>query len=488
MMKQSLYLNYALTAFLGIVAGASLMSVPQTINYFIASSEVGENRGMIIYGSLIAIEAVVYALSWFMFENKKNSFSRLICNKIKERDILSINAFTNSEEMRDKFISKNEVIVENYYKSIFMIFHFISSLVYATIAMLFINWIIAIVLLSTSMIALVISQFGNKLSTRVANELLSAKKDFNDDFVKNIDGYIYYAFAGEIDKIDTLIDRTVVRLRGKSLRSRIVSATRSSFVSFIFAFLSFAITLTAGLLILKNGASTGVFVSSTILSGFMFGAVSSMTQAYVSINSCKLINKEFREIKEYSFIDSIEGDIKVRNLNVNFDAKTIFSNFNLEVKVGQKILITGESGKGKSTLLKCMSGEIITNSVSYGNKTIDKNILSRDVVVMSNDYSFVDNEKYMQLKSSHINLLNKLDIAEIDPTNASKGELQKLKIAYVISTEAEYQFYDEPFSNIDSRSLENVIDLLNAQNKTVIVAAHNLSQKLMNKFDEKIIL
>lgn len=485
-MKQSNFLNYILVVFLGILAGASLMAIPQTINYFIAFSEEGDNKKMILSGVLIGVEAIIYTITWFLFENKKNSLARTICNRVKQKQVNHLNRYTDVENLRDNFVNKTEVIVENYYKSIFMIFHFISSLLYAVISMMFINWIIGIVLLVMSLLVLLISQFGNKLSIKVENELVEAKKDFNNDFTKNIDGYIYYVFANQRYRVDELVDKTIVQLKNKSISSRILSSLRNSFISILFALLSFIITLTAGIIILKNGSSTGIFVSATILSGFMFGAVSSMTQSYVSINSCRYINKEFKKISSQSYISEVDGDILIKDLKIEFNNKKIFNNFNLEIKKGQKILIKGKSGQGKSTLIKCLAGESITNSVYYGDQIIDKQISSNNVVFMENDYSFVDIDKYNELKVTNYQLLKELEIENIDPLLASKGELQKLKIAYVLSTKAEYQFYDEPFSNIDTKSLSNIIDLMLMQDETVIIVAHNLSIKTMNKFDVKV--
>lgn len=43
--------------------------------------------------------------------------------------------------------------------------------------------------------------------------------------------------------------------------------------------------------------------------------------------------------------------IEIINMNKTFDRKTIFKNFNLEVKSGEFVGVVGKSGQGKTTLL-----------------------------------------------------------------------------------------------------------------------------------------
>ena len=48
--------------------------------------------------------------------------------------------------------------------------------------------------------------------------------------------------------------------------------------------------------------------------------------------------------------------LKVTGLRRAFGPNTIFDNFNLEVRAGEAIALTGRNGAGKSTLLRCLIG------------------------------------------------------------------------------------------------------------------------------------
>ncbi|MBP1910509.1 ABC transporter ATP-binding protein [Methanolobus bombayensis] len=56
------------------------------------------------------------------------------------------------------------------------------------------------------------------------------------------------------------------------------------------------------------------------------------------------------------------GILDIRNLSVSYDGKTILSDFDLSVSKGEKILIKGRSGIGKSTLFRIIMGFSVHNS------------------------------------------------------------------------------------------------------------------------------
>ena len=53
--------------------------------------------------------------------------------------------------------------------------------------------------------------------------------------------------------------------------------------------------------------------------------------------------------------------IQIDNLTVSYDGKTILSDFSLRLESGQKVTLSGRSGSGKSTVLRCILGFIIPN-------------------------------------------------------------------------------------------------------------------------------
>ena len=50
--------------------------------------------------------------------------------------------------------------------------------------------------------------------------------------------------------------------------------------------------------------------------------------------------------------------VSIEGLNISFNNEVIFNNFSLSLLKGEKLAITGKSGKGKSTLLNLLAGFI----------------------------------------------------------------------------------------------------------------------------------
>ena len=48
--------------------------------------------------------------------------------------------------------------------------------------------------------------------------------------------------------------------------------------------------------------------------------------------------------------------LKINNLSKNYENIIVYENFNLEVKEGDIVVLTGKSGTGKTTLLRCICG------------------------------------------------------------------------------------------------------------------------------------
>ena len=65
--------------------------------------------------------------------------------------------------------------------------------------------------------------------------------------------------------------------------------------------------------------------------------------------------------------------IEANDINYNNSIKTIFHGLNLSIEKGSFVSIVGEHSVGKSTLLKLLSGEIITdNSIKIDNTQVNK--------------------------------------------------------------------------------------------------------------------
>lgn len=200
---------------------------------------------------------------------------------------------------------------------------------------------------------------------------------------------------------------------------------------------------------------------------------------------------------------TLNGNIEIRNLNYSIGTKVIFDNLNLKTKKGEKILLSGESGTGKSTLVKMILRYIETNFDSIKIDNIDinhyhlENIRSNITYVTNNEYLFnetiknnicmyqeIEEEKLQEIVNmTYVSDLLKdktLDtIIEENGFNISNGERQRIILARAIIRNSNIYIFDEALSQIDinkeKKILENIFKYM--KEKTIIIISHRFNNK-----------
>lgn len=193
----------------------------------------------------------------------------------------------------------------------------------------------------------------------------------------------------------------------------------------------------------------------------------------------------------------------------------ILSDFNLEIKKGERIAITGKSGCGKTTLLKLMTNMITPTNGKVSFAGIDLNDI--DLNVMHSRFGFVMQENMLFNTTIRENLLyGKNDASDDEIKEACKkayiidfidnlpegydtiigekgiklsgGQRQRLVLARLFLRNVEVFIFDEATSALDQYS-ENIIhDAIRniAKDKTIIVVAHRESS--IRLCDRKIVM
>ncbi len=196
--------------------------------------------------------------------------------------------------------------------------------------------------------------------------------------------------------------------------------------------------------------------------------------------------------------------INFKNISLKFNDKIILNNFNLIVNAGEKILISGVSGKGKTTLLKLLlgfstpnSGNIFVDNLELNEQTI--NIIRNKIGYMPQSTPFL-NVKVEKLIHTIFNykenLKTKLDMSiliqtlkefNLDSNILSKninqlsgGEKQRLAFVIIILLDRKIWVLDEITSSLDQDMKEKVINYILNTNKTVILVSHDNTESLNN--------
>ena len=195
--------------------------------------------------------------------------------------------------------------------------------------------------------------------------------------------------------------------------------------------------------------------------------------------------------------------IIIENINIYQDNHQIFDNISLKISAGEFVYLIGDTGSGKSSLLKSLYAEIKpkSGSIRVGkfeiNSIKDEDIpfLRREVGIVFQDFQLLtdrniyDNLKFV-LKATgwkeKIKINNRikevLNAVHLDgmeekmPYELSGGEQQKAAIARALLNNPKIILADEPTGNLDPEKSIKIIQLLeeiNLSGTTIIIATHD---------------
>lgn len=202
--------------------------------------------------------------------------------------------------------------------------------------------------------------------------------------------------------------------------------------------------------------------------------------------------------------------LKIDNLAKSYGKNIVFSGVNLTVNKGDMLAITGESGKGKTTLLNIMglitkkdSGNIVIyNKVNPHINSNESMLLRRkNIGYLFQNFGLVDDEtvfwnlnlalEYKKIsKKERIkkidDLLKRFDLSYLKTKKIyqlSGGEQQRIAILRLILQDSDLILADEPTASLDCENEKIVMEYLkelNTSGKTIIVVTHNMD--ILNYF------
>lgn len=185
--------------------------------------------------------------------------------------------------------------------------------------------------------------------------------------------------------------------------------------------------------------------------------------------------------------------INFNSINIRFDDKVLYDNFSISFEENNVNFIMGESGVGKSTLIKYIKNQLILGGVKVSvvfqeSRLIPwKNVYKNLDIVIKNKLSKVDRKAKINDVLQKMNLLN---CTELYPHELSGGMKQRVSIARAIIYDADIFIMDEPFKGLDKENKENITKFIKKyfydNKKTVIMISHDINEA--RYFTNKIIL
>ena len=378
----------------------------------------------------------------------------------------------------------------------------IVSIVNLTILGLVTNFVLSLTLLLFYIIVgIIIPLISYKVLENDGSSYRYDLASFNSFFLDALKGIKEIKFLNKTKEKEALIDERSTMLDKKRVKSNNKASIFKAISSSMIILSALSIILVTYLInTYSNNVSLYIkpyeLMIGVVIALSSFGpliALSSLplnlVQTFTSGNRILDLLDEKPSLKEVAFKkDLTYQQLEVTNLSFKYkDEETnVLNNLNLTLKDNKIIVIKGESGIGKSTLLKLLLRyyEVDNEMIKYNDISINEintsSLLDNVTMFSQSTYLFNDtilnNLKIANLNASNeevIDALKKASIYDfvfslkeglntvIDPQklNVSLGEKQRLGLARVILRKPKLLLLDEPTSNID---LENEVLFLNS--------------------------
>lgn len=281
-------------------------------------------------------------------------------------------------------------------------------------------------------------------------------------------------------------------------------------------------------LYLNNFATTKIIALLSVFGVSAIKIIPHLNSVLNSLNTIKFSKDPIEYYKKYinySKASSAKA-IKIQSINLhqNFELKNAYFKYpgkneyvlekiNLEIKKNEKIIIKGETGSGKSTLIDIIlglqnptSGEIFIDSKKVNNLNFNwynnfsyipqsiylfDDTIKNNIILDNNEDKF--NEKYFKYcleisqLSSFINRLPQKENTVIGETgsNISGGQRQRIGIARALYKDSKILILDEATNALDLQTEKKIYESISKiDGKTLIIVNH---RDILDKFNYKVL-
>lgn len=339
-----------------------------------------------------------------------------------------------------------------------------------------------------------------------SNDLLVSSSNYYNDIVETL---------SSLEKLKSLSKesyferRSVIKIEDKLVKSKKIAKTINHSLLIketIISIASILVIFIGARSIMENKITLGQLTIYTSIVGIYLSGVTSLLAIQPSIEKFSIAYQRLKSLFNTSTVEEAKinlGDIhsiELINYSINKNRKKIIDNLNyyFDFDKNKDFLIKGESGTGKTTLVKSFvgfeekyHGEININATNI--RDINMNSIRKKVIYLSN-YVFLVNGTIMENLSMGKKITKKqiyevckdcqiLEYIKSLPNgfqhrilyngeNISAGQSQKIAIARAILLSPDLMILDESFSNIDKEGVISIIKALEKYKIKKIIITH----------------
>ena len=541
-LSRNFFKNNSLNLFMAVlgtsVLSLAILSVPQLfqilIDYLSGSREYSL-RGIILLTAGIFLMEFFSAVATYFFRTKFSTravlqYRNFACAYLLNKKVADFYA-SNSSVYLSALSNDLMKIKEQFLDQIPIITQILFCGIGAMIVMLRYNVFLACMSCVLSLIPFFAALYSGKnmgeledrLSTKNA-EYLAFLKDFSIGFTI-IKSYKVEAIFSKLHAaVNEKTEETMLR-RERCVEKVNYFAAISGYVTRLsILFLSAYIAFT------RHSISIGTVIAFSQLIHYLIDPLSSLPSMLTEAKAAYRLTDKFwdtikreevpqntpenNRVKEEQIAEMLRGELLFNHICFSYsEGKEVLKELNLRVKEGEKVVLLGTSGSGKSTILKILMGMERAQSgtiriggqdtVDLGEDRIFKEISYIQQEVFIFDGTIRENiclfqtyrEEELQSVIERAGLRNLVKEKGLDyrcgenGAALSGGERQRISIARSLLRKTPILLADEITASLDKENSYLVLDtLLNIENTTEILVLHDLDSRILSRVDRICVL
>ncbi len=375
-----------------------------------------------------------------------------------------------------------------------------SAIAYACIAvgytfiLLTYGWNVLFVVLAMAMLKIIPPVIVKKWLEKSYTECRDIESEITNEYLAGIEGFRTLKAYGATGWFESRMHKLNTDYLSIGNRSILCAEAEGVLNQLIGSILKYGLYIVCGIMLLNRMIDIDGMIAVIVLSSDFFAAVSSVFSLISDKAEYRAANSRIYEKGDRVPITTDVKEINMDNISLELDEGILIESANASFGNGKKILIKGENGAGKSTVLQLAVGlkKPTGGKVRFSGA---KDYYSTDVNLCFTEEIVYLPQEDLQLSISFNELtemadaekragmfeyarrfgMKDEDLYDKKISEMSGGERKKAFLAYVFGMESKIAFVDEPENSLDKQSIEEVAKAFDEYKNAWTVVSHGQS-------------
>ncbi|MDB6237793.1 ATP-binding cassette domain-containing protein [Lactobacillus amylovorus] len=418
-------------------------------------------------------------------------------------------------DMQNRLTNDLTLINENYFTNLFGVIYGTVLIISVVIYLILLSWQLLIVICIMVAVSLLLPKLTEK-PLQKANQMISdsnqAYLDTLNDWLSGLEQIRQFMAGAKLFSVTANASKKLEDANVKQTGYIKLLEAVNEIVSALFGLILFIL---AGVLVKQGSITIGALMIVGNFRFYLSQGINMVTSGRGAMKgTTKLIDEVDQSASKVEVPKEKQGvvpaSIETHDLKLQFPngEKLVFAD--LQIKQGEKILLTGDSGAGKSTLFKLILGEL---KPSEGN-VVYKDQNGKEIVPDLSKIGYIPQNPvvFPATIEDNITMFNEkldnrvdqavkevdfdTDIAkfkdglneelDLDKLNISGGQRQKIVLARAKVHNSDIILIDEGTSAIDQNATMDILKNLVKSKATIVFIAHNFNEGMRRLFDREI--